>query len=38
MNSIENINRLSDALARITKLPALSAGILEEAANVIADI
>ncbi|MDL2235148.1 response regulator [Christensenellaceae bacterium OttesenSCG-928-L17] len=30
--------KLSDALAEITKLPALSAGILEDAANVIAKV
>ncbi|CAK7069179.1 MAG: Sensor histidine kinase RcsC [Desulfovibrio sp.] len=30
--------KLSDALARITKLPALSAGILEDAASVIAEV
>ena len=34
----ENTNKLRDALAQITKLPALSAGILEDAANVIAEI
>ncbi|MDR2559563.1 MAG: PAS domain-containing protein, partial [Oscillospiraceae bacterium] len=34
----ESVNKLSDALAQITKLPALSAGILEDAANVIAEI
>ena len=33
-----NADRLSAALAQITKLPALSAGILEDAANVIAEI
>jgi len=38
MNSIDNIDRLSDALAQITKLPALSAGILGETASVIAEI
>jgi PAS domain S-box-containing protein len=32
----EYANRLSDALARISKTPALTAGILEEAAKVIA--
>ncbi|MCL2010686.1 MAG: ATP-binding protein [Synergistaceae bacterium] len=32
----EYAGKLSDALAKITKLPALSAGILEEAASVIA--
>jgi len=31
-------HKLSDALAQITKLPALSAGILADAANVIAEI
>ena len=35
-NGYEYASKLSDALAKITKLPALSAGILEEAANVIA--
>jgi len=34
-SSHEYANRLSSALAKITKLPALSAGILEDAANVI---
>ncbi|MDR2531274.1 MAG: response regulator [Oscillospiraceae bacterium] len=38
VNKYENANKLSDALARITKLPALSAGILEDAANVIAEM
>jgi PAS domain S-box-containing protein len=33
---IEYANQLSDALARITKTPALTAGILQDAANVIA--
>ena len=32
----ENVSKLSEALAKITKLPALSAGILEDAAKVIA--
>jgi len=31
-------NKLSDALAKITKLPALSAGILQDSANVIAEM
>jgi hypothetical protein len=31
-----NSNRLSETLAQITKLPALSAGNLQDAANVIA--
>jgi len=35
-NSYEYASRLSNALAKITKLSALSSGILEEAANVIA--
>ena len=34
----ESANKLSAALAQITKLPALSAGILQAAANVIAKI
>ena len=34
----DNTNQLRDALAKITKLPALSAGILEDAAIVIAEI
>jgi len=34
----EYANKLSDALARISKLPALSSGILEDAANVIAQV
>ena len=37
-HSHEYANKLSDALAKITKTPALSAGILEEAANVIAEV
>ena len=37
-HSYKNADRLSVALAQITKLPALSAGILEDAANVIAEI
>ena len=35
-NGHEYASKLSDALAKITKLPALSAGILGDAANVIA--
>ena len=34
----DNTNQLKDALAKITKLPALSAGILGDAAIVIAEI
>jgi len=37
-NGYGHANKLSDALARITKLPALSAGILGDAANVIAEV
>ncbi|MCL2707991.1 MAG: ATP-binding protein, partial [Defluviitaleaceae bacterium] len=37
-NDYGNAGKLSDALAKITKLPALSSGILESAANVIAEI
>jgi PAS domain S-box-containing protein len=33
----EYINNLSNALAKITKSPALTAGILEDAANIIAE-
>ncbi len=38
MNRYDNVyaNKLSNALAQITKTPALTAGILEDAANVIA--
>jgi len=37
-SGINNSNKLSNALAEITKLPALSAGVLGDAANVIAEI
>ena len=36
MQNAKDANKLASALAQITKTPALTAGILEDAANVIA--
>ena len=36
VQNMDNANRLANALAQITKTPALTAGVLEDAANVIA--